>query len=82
MVWIKKTLIYKTVQEIKNQPGLDSWNSRVDKIKFILKIPTLYGKSDKVGIVIDKLLKGKFDRFFLDEINEEKLGQMELTTIS
>ena len=70
----KKTLIYKTVQEMKNQPGLDSWNSRVDKIKFILKIPTLYGKSDKVGIVIDKLLKGKFDRFFLDEINEIKIG--------
>ena len=69
-----KTLVYKTVQEMKSQPGLDSWNSRVDKVKCLLKFPKLYGKSDKVGFVIDKLLKGKFDRFFLDEINETRIG--------
>ena len=40
----------------------------------LLKIPRLYGKPDKVGFVIDSILKGKFERFFLDEIDEIKIG--------
>jgi hypothetical protein len=70
----QKSLVYKAVNEMKDNPQLDSWYTRVDKIKTMLKIPLLYGKPDKVGFVIDKIIKGKFDRFFLDEINIIKIG--------
>ena len=57
---------------MKNNPELDFWFSRVNKINKI--IPTLYGKPEKVGYIIDKTIKGRFDRYFLDEINEIKMG--------
>ena len=54
---------------MKNNPQLESWNSRVEKIKLLLKIPELYGQPDKVGFIIEKRIKSNFDRFYLDEIN-------------
>ena len=59
---------------MKNNPESDCCFSRVNKMKTLLKIPQLYGKPDKVGYLIEKIQKGKFDRFFLDEINEIKIG--------
>ena len=70
----KNTLLSKAINEMNNNPELDCWVSRVNKIKTLLKIPKLYGKPDKVGFVIDKIIKGKFDRYFLDEINEIRIG--------
>ena len=70
----KNTLLCKAINEMNNNPELDCWVSRVNKIKTLLKIPKLYGRPDKVGFVIDKIIKGKFDRYFLDEINEIRIG--------
>ena len=70
----QNSFVYKAINDMKNNPELDCWFSRVNKIKKLLKIPTLYGKPEKVGYIIDKTIKGKFDRYFLDEINEIKMG--------
>jgi hypothetical protein len=70
----RNTFVHKAMTDMKNSPHVDSWYSRVEKIKLLLNIPKLYGKSDKIGNFIEKLLKGKFDRFYLDEINEIKIG--------
>ena len=34
----------------------------------------MYCKPDKAGFIIDRILKSKFDRFFLDQINKVKIG--------
>ena len=70
----RTSFVYKAMQDMKNDPDLDCWYSRVDKIKINLNIRKLYGKSDKVGKTLDKLIKSKFDRFYLDEINLVKIG--------
>ena len=70
----RTSFVYKAMQDMKNDPDLDCWYSRVDKIKINLNICKLYGKSDKVGKTLDKLIKSKFDRFYLDEINLVKIG--------
>ena len=71
----KNSLIYKATIEMKNNPHIDSWYTRVEKLKKLLRIRPLYGKPEKAGFNIDKILKSKFDRFFLEEINEIKIGQ-------
>ena len=68
------SLISRAMWEMKNNPQLDSWQSRVEKIKTLLNIRKLYGKPEKAGNIVDKLIKSKFDRFFLDQINEIKIG--------
>jgi len=40
----------------------------------VFKIPHLYGTPFRVGKTIGKCLKSKFDRFFLDRINEKRIG--------
>ena len=32
------------------------------------------GKPDRAGVIIDRIVKSKFDRFFLDQINQIKIG--------
>ena len=59
---------------MKKNPQVDSWYSRVDKIKNIFGFKNFYGKPEKAGILIDKILKSKFDRFYIDEINKVKIG--------
>ena len=68
----RNSLLFKALKDMKNNLQLDSGFSRVEKIKTLLKIPKLYGKPEKVGYVIDKIPRGKFERFFLYEINERK----------
>ena len=70
----KTSLIYKVVQDMKGYSELDCWYNRMDKIKKLFNIRRLYGKPEKVGKSIDKILRSKFDRFFLDEINQSKIG--------
>ena len=62
--------MYKILCEMRNNPHIDTWYTRVEKLKSLFRIRSLYGKPEKVGSNIDKILKGKFDRFFLEEINE------------
>ena len=70
----KNTLLSKAINEMNNNPELDCWVSRVNKIKTLLKIPKLYGKPDRIGFVLDKIIKGKFDGYFLDQIDEIRIG--------
>ena len=59
------TLIGRAMSDMKNNPNLDSWNSRVEKIKYQLDLNKSYGKPVTVGNNIDRAIKSKFDRFFL-----------------
>ena len=68
------TFVSQAMNEMKGSPHIESWYTRVEKIKTLFSIPKLYGNSDKVGNLCDRLVKGKFDRFYLDEINLIKLG--------
>ena len=70
----KSSLIYKAFNEMKLSPDLDCWYSRVDSIKTLLGTQRAYGHPYKVGCIIEKSIKSKFDRFFLDEINQIKIG--------
>ena len=70
----KDSLIAKALSEMKNNKHIDSWYGKVEQLKYLLKLPTLYGKADKVGFIIEKRIKSKFDRFFLDEISVVKKG--------
>merc|ERR1711954_181984 len=62
------------VSVMKNNPQLDCWLSRVEKIKSLLTIKGVCGTPESVGQVIERSIKSKFDRFYLDEINLIKLG--------
>ena len=67
------SLIYITLSDMKDNPQIDCWLSRVEKIKTLLNMKRLCGKPERAGLIIDKTIKSKFDRFFLDEINKKKL---------
>ena len=54
--------------------GHDSWLTRVVKIENILKIPRIYGPIKSAGKKLTSFLKSKFDRFWLDKVNESKIG--------
>ena len=68
------TLIHSAISDMKNNLQIDSWYTRIEKIKSLFNIKKLYGLPHKAGVMIDKVIKGKFDRFFLDEINKTKIG--------
>ena len=69
-------LIGHVLKELEhmNSNGHDCWLTRVCKIENALKIPQniFYNKSS--GKRILSLLKSKFDRHYIDKINEEKIG--------
>ena len=60
------TLVYASILDMQNNPQNDIWYSRVDKIKNIFGMKSSYCKTEKAGILIDKILKSKFDRFYID----------------
>ena len=70
----KSTLIYKAFNDMRSSPEMDSWFSRTDQIKSLLDIKRSYGPPNKVGHMIEKNIKSKFDIFFLNEINQTKMG--------
>ena len=72
----KSTLIYKTLYDMEINPQLDTWYSRVEKIKGLLKINRFWYKPEKVGLIIDKTIQSKFDRFFIEEIYQKNLDMM------
>ena len=67
------SLISVALSDMKINPQIDCWLSRVEKIKTLLNIKRLSGSPERVGLMIDKIIKSKFDRFYLDEINQQKL---------
>ena len=60
---------------MRGSPEMDSWFSRTDQIKSLLDIKRSYGPPYKVGHMIEKNIKSKFDRYFLNEINQIKMGK-------
>jgi hypothetical protein len=52
--------------------GQDCWLTRIDKIGKFLKIPENLRFNDSSGKTITKILRSKFDRFWLEKINETK----------
>ena len=58
-----------------NKPYLDTWYSRIKKIKTVLGIQQLYGSKDSVDHQLKKKLCSLFDRFWIDQISLEKIGQ-------
>ena len=68
------SLVAKAISEMRSNPDTDCWLSRVEKIKSLFNIKRLCGTPERVGLSIDKIIKSKFDRFYLDQINMIKLG--------
>ena len=66
------SLVSMAVQEMKDRPELDTWYSRVKTIKGLFGIKDIRGNKDSVSKFLDKKLKSCFDRFWLDQINQEK----------
>ena len=75
------TLIGHVLKELEtmSSKGHDCWLTRVNKIENSLKIPKnmLYNKSS--GKRILSFLKGKFDGYFLDQINRIKIVSRDTT---
>ena len=67
-------IVGKAVSEMANMPNLDTWYSRVQKIKTVFNIPQLRGSKDNVGLQLNKKLKSIFDRFWIDQVHAQKLG--------
>ena len=57
-----------------SEKGQDCWLTRVNKIEQLLKIPKISGPAKTRGKKLTNILKSKFERFWLDKINELKLG--------
>ena len=76
------SLVSLAVSDMKNNPQLDCWLSRVEKIKSLLTIKGVCGTPERVGQIIDRSIKSKFDRFYLDEINSINWVLMDRIIIS
>ena len=70
----RSSLLYTAVCDMKNHPEIDSWYSQVDQIKNVFKINMFICKPDKAGMIIHKIIRSEFDRFFKDKINQVKTG--------
>ena len=68
------SIVGKAIREMRVMPQLDTWLSRVQKIKSVLGITPLYGSKDSVSLNLNKKLNSVFDRFWLDQINAPKAG--------
>ena len=67
------SIVSMAVREMRARPDLDTWYRRVKQIKELLGIKILRGSKESVSKFIDKRIKSCFDRFWLDEINQEKI---------
>ena len=70
----KGSLISKAVKEMRSKPYLDTWYSRVQRIKAVLGISQLQGCKESVGLHLSKKLHSSFDRYWIDQISSEKIG--------
>ena len=68
------SIISNAVKEMASKPYLDTWYSRVQKIKTMLGITHLRGCVDSVGLQLNKKLHSLFDRYWIDQICSEKIG--------
>ena len=59
---------------MKQLPHLDTHYSCVQNMKTLLNITSLSGTMDTIGKKLDYKLKSAFDIFYLDQINQVKIG--------
>ena len=69
------SLISIALSDMENNPQVECWLSRVQKIKILLNVQRMSGNPDRAGFIIERQIKSKFDRFFLDQINRVKDGE-------
>ena len=69
----RHSIVSMAVREMEAMPHLDTWHSRVQKIKTLLGVSDLHGCKDSVGKFLGKKINSTFDRFWLDQINVTKL---------
>ena len=67
-------MVCMAVREMKAMPELDTWYSRVQSIKHIFDLKRVLGKKEVANKYFDKTLKSHFDRFWLDQVNNSKIG--------
>ena len=74
----KSSLVYSAVNEMEefSAANKDCWLYRIKQIESLCKIKIFpsYVKADVVKNSIKKSLKSIFDRFYIDQINEQKIG--------
>ena len=68
------SLITRAWLEMKQLSHLDTHYSRVQDMKTLLNITSLSGTMDTIGKKLDCKLKSAFDIFYLDQINQVKIG--------
>ena len=68
------SIVSKAVREMAALPNLDTWYSRVQKMKTLLGTPRLHGCKDSVSKQLNRKLNSVFDRYWLDQINTPKMG--------
>ena len=67
------SIVSMAVREMAVLPHLDTWYSRVQKMKSLLGISNLYGSKERVSKLLGNKLNSVFDRFWIDQINAPKL---------
>ena len=66
------SLLHSAMSDMKNNPQVDTWYTRVEKIKSLLSIKKLYGKPDKAGMAFDKKLKVNLIDFSLIKLTKQR----------
>ena len=66
----RSSLVSSVLREMDTDPQIDCWKSRIGKVKTLLNVKGLFGTPERAGFIVDKVIKSKFDRFYLDEINQ------------
>ena len=70
----QESIVNMAYREMADMPQLDTWYTRVQSIKTLLGVTPLYGTEYSVNMSLGRKLKSNFDRFWLDQINELKIG--------
>ena len=70
----QESIVNMAYREMAEMPQLDTWYTRVQSIKTLLGVTPLYGTEYSVNMSLGRKLKSNFDRFWLDQINELKIG--------
>ena len=74
----KDSIVYLAVREMEQYSAqkIDCWLYRVQQVESLCNIKSFpsYTKTDIVKNNIKKSLKSIFDRFYIDQINEQKIG--------
>ena len=71
------SLLDHTLQEMSqmSNSNQDCWLTRVEKIEKLLKIPRDLSRTKTSGRKLATIIKSKFDRYWLDKINESKTNK-------